>query len=360
MRIGIDAHILGKGSGGVERFVANLVKLLPEQMPDCEFIVFIGKHAVGKLELPARSNLRCETLLSANPLIERSVLLPWLCRQHRLDALIVQRLAPWACGRTQLLTVVHDITPIKFPAAYRGLSNTLVRCFTGNSVRRSVLVFTPTQTIADEVTQHFALPSGRCRPFYNGVDAAWFHSGPGLVRQDYIFVSGAIEARKNLETLLRARALLGDRLPWQIWIAGGVRDARYRDELLQLASELGIADELRWLGFVSEAELRTLYREARAFVTASRDEGFNIPPLEAMACATPVCCSDIPVHRELFEGAALFFPTESADALAAALLRLQQEPELVASLSSGARQCVARLSWPAMAQRVAAELRTIM
>lgn len=360
MRIGIDAHVLGKGSGGVERFLSWLVELLPTCLPQHQFVVFINRQAAGKVPLPQHANVEYVTLASANPLIERSLLLPWLVRRHRLDQLLIQRLAPWLCGRCQLITTVHDITPLKFPAAYPGLSNTLVRLFTGNSVRRSALVLTPTRVIADEVSQWFALPPARVVPFYNGVDTqAFCPPADTQARQPYIFISGAIEKRKNLETLLRARAALGPAFPWRVRIAGGVRNGAYRQELEQLVQQLGLQQQVDWLGFVSEDELIRLYQQASVFVTTSRDEGFNIPPLEAMACGTPVLCSDIAVHRELFAEGAQLFATEDDRALAQLLQQLADDARLRAEWSARGRQCAQHYSWSAMADRVARALQDI-
>jgi glycosyltransferase involved in cell wall biosynthesis len=258
-----------------------------------------------------------------------------------------------------LVVTVHDLTPLKYPQAYRGLTNVLIRFLTGDSVRRARLVLTPTQVIADEVAQRFSQPAGKIAPFYNGVDTQVFSPKTTISTLPYIFTSGAIEARKNIETLLRARALLGSDFPWQVWIAGGVRDASYRITLESLVNELGLADQVSWLGFVDEVQLVALYQGAKAFVTASRDEGFNIPPLEAMACDIPVLCSDIPVHRELFDGAAMFFPPESHETLAAALSRLHDDAVLNEHLRKQARDCVNRLSWPAMVRRVAAALKKL-
>jgi glycosyltransferase involved in cell wall biosynthesis len=196
-------------------------------------------------------------------------------------------------------------------------------------------------------------------PFYNGVDQDFFRPGQTTSATPYIFTSGAIEARKNIETLLRARAALGKDFPWQVWIAGGVRDALYREQLDALVKELDIETQVRWLGFVEEHHLVELYQGAKAFVTASRDEGFNIPPLEAMACGSPVLCSDIPVHRELFDPAAIFFPTDGHEVLADALKRLQEGSEWTERRREEGRACVERLSWKSTARRVAAALTTV-
>ena len=365
MRIGIDAHVLGKGLGGVERFLRHVVEELPRVAPQHEYVIFMNRQAVRDGLLQAAANVKIVPLAVSNPLIERSLLLPWLIRRHRLDALMVQRLAPWFCGRCKLVLTVHDITPLKFPREYRGLTNRLVQLLTGDSVRRADLIFTPTQTIADEVRSYFGVKDTPIRPFYNGVDVQSFSRAPGEMQpaqliekqgicRPYIFVSGAIEARKNLETIYRAVGALAPDHPVDLVLAGSIRDQAYADRLANLAQTLGIESRVRRLGFVEEDLLVALYQQALAYTTASRDEGFNIPPLEAMACGIPVICSDIPVHRELFEGSALFFPVDSAEALANCIRQVITAPESLKHLRENGNALVARLNWRATGERVAA------
>jgi glycosyltransferase involved in cell wall biosynthesis len=115
-----------------------------------------------------------------------------------------------------------------------------------------------------------------------------------------------------------------------------------------------VTDRIRHLGFVSEVELVELYANAALCIAASRDEGFNMLPLEAMTCGAPVVCSDIAVHRELFENAATFFPTENAPLLAEAIGSALRDPHGPRHLAAGVEACIARLSWAAMARRMAA------
>jgi len=360
MRIGIDAHILGKGAGGVERFLYEVVCRLPARMPQCHFVVFVGAGVAQELAMPAASNVEYVELASVNPLVERSVLMPWLRFRHRLDMLMIQRVAPWGCGQCQLVTVVHDITPLKYPDDYRGVTNMLVRLLTGSSVRRSALIFTPTQTIADEVARYFSQPAAKFRPFYNGVDGAQFRPGRAEGVPDYVFVAGAVEPRKNLEAIIRGFAEFRQEAHWQLRIAGKVRDEDYGRRMRDLVGELGVEKDVVWLGFMDEAALQAAYRDARVFVAASWDEGFNIPPLEALASGIPVLCSDIAVHRELFDGAALFFPPDAPTSLAQQLRRVAWDDTAVSGLLPAAKACVARLNWDATAERVADALQELI
>lgn len=318
MIIGIDAHVLGKGVGGVERFVREILIRLVQLTPEFDYVIFLNKQEFTRQSEENSylllNNVRFAQLAFANPLIERSVLMPWLCYQYKLDALFVQRLLPWFCGNTRQIVAIHDLTPIKFPKQYLGLTNKLVRLLTPGTVQRADLILTPTTAIGSEIKTFYGNVKAPIVAFYNGVDTQVFkpsatpkslnHLG---INQPYILTAGAIERRKNIETLYDMMALLADHKDLKLVVVGGIRDQTYANELKQKIIDLGLLNRVITLGYLDEHDLIALYQQAEFFVTASRDEGFNLPPLEAMACGTAVVCSDIAVHRELFEGCAAFF-----------------------------------------------------
>ena len=370
MRIGIDAHVLGKGIGGVERFLKQMVEWLPRSSADHEYVVFVNRDAANARMIKPQANVQIVPLVTANPLIERSLIIPWLIRRHRLDTLIVQRLCPWFCGRCKLILTIHDLTPLKFPKAYRGLTNHLIRLLTDGSVRRSSLILTPTQTIAAEVKAYFKLKTKPVIAYYNGVDVTCFKpniskgTAQGCldrlgIRGPYMFTSGAIEARKNLEIIYDAVAAIAHDVPISLVIVGKIRDKGYAAYLSRRARSLGIEDKVQHIGFVEEATLVALYQNVSGFITASRDEGFNMPPLEAMSCGAPIICSDIPVHRELFDGCALFFPADSKVDLVTQIYKLLNTPEAHHQLRDAASSLASRFTWQAASERIATGLEAL-
>jgi glycosyltransferase involved in cell wall biosynthesis len=368
MRIGIDGHVLGKNIGGVERFVYELVQHLPNIAAEHQYIVFVTKAQYAKLQassVPIPPNVQFKPLLLSNPLLERLLVLPWLVYQHKLDALLIQRLAPWFCGSCKLIVTIHDLTPIKLAHAYKGLSNVLVRLLTKSSILRASLILTPTSTIKSEIQAYCPTASMPIVPFYNGVDISKFHqtelsnNQPALVAKPYLLTVGAIEQRKNIETMLGAMALMPSS-DLKLVILGSIRAPHYHAEMLQLVTTLQLQDRVKWIRFIEEDGLVNLYRNATLFIAASRDEGFNLPPLEAMACATPVLCSDIAVHRELFEGAATFFATESAEDLVQKINeRLQNNTETHA-LTEAALERAKFYNWTQTTRNVADAIKRIV
>jgi glycosyltransferase involved in cell wall biosynthesis len=117
-----------------------------------------------------------------------------------------------------------------------------------------------------------------------------------------------------IRAVSRLRERVGRTVLWQhvgrrAWIS--------EEEVALLASS-----QCEWLGVVSDAELRDLYARSHVFLSLSFMEGFNIPLVEAMGQGTPAVVSDLPVHREVGEGGALYVQADDADAAACALHRL--------------------------------------
>ncbi len=369
MRIGIDAHVLGKNAGGVERFVRELVQQLPQQTPQHEYVVFVTRQQFAALAaaepLPAR--IRYVPLAFANPLLERLLVLPWLVHKHELDALLVQRLAPWFCGACKLIVTIHDLTPIKYAAAYKGISNVLVRLLTRNTIQRAAMILTPTLAIKAEIKRYCPSVKAPIHAFYNGVDSAAFSRAAartearpaGVPAAKYLLSVGAIERRKNLETLHAMMPLLKAEPAMQLVIIGGVRDRAYYHELQAQLAELGLAQRVHYHGYMSEDLLIAMYQHAHVFITASKDEGFNIPPLEAMACSIPVVCSDIAVHQELFTGAAQFYETLSPRSLALSVQLVLANENLRQTMVTGGHEKIALYTWHNTASNVASALRVL-
>jgi glycosyltransferase-like protein len=139
----------------------------------------------------------------------------------------------------------------------------------------------------------------------------------------YVLSVGGIEPRKGTADLVEAIALLRRRDPTVAWVVAGgetLFDYRdYRDRVLARASELGVAPVL--LGTVAQDDLPGLVAGAAAFAFPSTKEGFGMAAMEALAAGIPLVTRDLPVLREVFDGAADFAtdPPGFADALARAL-----------------------------------------
>ena len=124
-----------------------------------------------------------------------------------------------------------------------------------------------------------------------------------------------------------------------------------------MRAEVRRAEREGWLvhlGYVDDAQLAALYREALVVVFPTLYEGFGLPAVEAMWAETPLVCSDLPVLREVTGGAALFAPAERPDLFAEHVRELLSNPELRGDLVAAGRNRVAELSWQRTADLTAA------
>ncbi len=177
----------------------------------------------------------------------------------------------------------------------------------------------------------------------NGVDFARFASAVAHGDEPYVLAVGGIEPRKGTLDLVEAMALVQRREPWPLVIAGGETLFDYR--AYRAAVEERIADlavDVRVLGPVDHDALPALMAGARAFAFPSTKEGFGLAAMEALAAGVPVVTRDLPVLREVFDGA-VRFAAEPAG-FAAALLAPGS-----AELREAGKALARRHSWDAAA-----------
>lgn len=177
----------------------------------------------------------------------------------------------------------------------------------------------------------------------------------------FIMYSGAMEPRKNAERLLQAFAMLGDRTlaGLQLVIAGNVHSndmIRFRS----LATQLGVAGQVVYTGYITDEELILLYSASSVYVFPSLHEGFGLPALEAMACGAPTIGSDTTSVPEVIGRAdALFDPTSVAD-MTRSIRRVLEDASFAASLREHAPLQAARFSWDTTAIKALQEFERVV
>jgi glycosyltransferase involved in cell wall biosynthesis len=180
---------------------------------------------------------------------------------------------------------------------------------------------------------------------------------PGAIE---ILHVGSTIPRKRVDLLLRIVAAARTKFPnLRLVKAGGALDADQQ----RLARELSLEDSIAAMPFVEPAVLAALYRRAALLLLPSEAEGFGLPIVEAMACATPVIASDIPVLREIGAEAAVYCAVADVPAWSAALVAMLSEraanPERWAARRAAAIRQASRFSWATYADRCAALYREI-
>ena len=244
--------------------------------------------------------------------------------------------------RAHGVVTVHDLAfldrPDQLAPQQRDLPDLVER-----SVARAAVVCTPSAAVAQQVVQQLGIPAQRIMVTPLGVDRSWLNAvAPaetlrtklGLPPRYLLFV-GAAQPRKGLDVLLEAHASQPGLAP--LVLAGPAG----------WGPTLTASPRVRTVGYLNEADLRCVVAGATALVLPSRDEGFGLPVLEAMATGVPVVCSDLPALREIADGLATLVSPEDPAALAAALAAVAGYDPVGAAAR---RAHAARYTWQACAE----------
>ena len=162
----------------------------------------------------------------------------------------------------------------------------------------------------------------------------------------YLLYVGNHKPHKNVARLVQALARLREKSSLRLLLAGPVEPA-----LLNVARTVGVADRIVFLGHVRDERLPALYRGAVAFVFPSLHEGFGLPPLEAMACGTPVVSSMTTSLPEVVGDAAVAVDPLDVDSIATGIDRVAGDEQLRTELRSRGLVQAARFSWDETARR---------
>jgi glycosyltransferase involved in cell wall biosynthesis len=166
----------------------------------------------------------------------------------------------------------------------------------------------------------------------------------------YVLYLGGFDVRKNLATVLGTYRWVGPALgeSCPLVIAGKLpeRDTAFTPDPRRLMGEEGVDEGLvHFSGFVKETDKPALYRGAVAFIFPSLYEGFGLPPLEALACGTPVVASNATSLPEVVGDAGVLLSPFDAEGMAGALIRLATDEGFHVEMSRRALDQAARFSW---------------
>jgi glycosyltransferase involved in cell wall biosynthesis len=254
-------------------------------------------------------------------------------------------LAPVAVRRH--IVCIHDLNTRLAPESYSPLFRLAHRLILPALGRRAAAVTTVSAFSRDMLVAHGVAPRGKIVVTHNGADhvARWDASraAPPPPGRPYALCLGRAERHKNLDLLLRLAPLL-DALGLDLRMAGSLDPEAVR------ARAGGLPPGLRLLGRIGDDALRRELDGALCFLFPSLTEGFGLPAVEAMACGCPVVAAPAGSLPEVCGDAALYADPDDPAAWAAAVARIQAEPDLGARLQEAGRARAARFAWRSIAE----------
>jgi len=389
MRVAINGWFWDNPTTGSGQYTRRLVEGLVTLEPDLELTLVAPRGwwfqvsrltpHVSRATQPETWNLKPETGGLRKVWFEQ-IAFPCACRHLDADVAHVPYWAPPLVPSVPTVVTIHDLIPLLL-REYRG--GPLVRLYTAlvsATARGSALVLTDSEASRRDIIARLGLPTERVRVVYLAADRRYTpapapdsltREKPGFAagfaerfQKRYVLYLGSFDVRKNVATVLGtyrwAGPAIGEQCP--LVIAGRLpeRDTPFAPDPRRLAREQGVDERfVRFIGVVDEADKPALYRDAVAFIFPSRYEGFGLPPLEALACGTPVVGSDAASIPEIVGSAGVLLPPDDAEGMADALIRLATDGGFRAELSRRALAQAARFSWEHTARETLAAYRDV-
>lgn len=242
---------------------------------------------------------------------------------------------------------IYDLIYVNFPQESDERKQLYFHYVVRPAVRRSYKVITNSEFSRQEIIHWAKVPEHKVVNASCGVDLSFKPQGPRYQPGfPYLLYVGSHSYRKNLTRLFRALARL-DRIDIRLLLTGNPSS-----ELEAELQRLGLVGRVLFTGFVPDEQMPAYYRGAEALVFPSLYEGFGLPPLEAMACGTPVITSNVCSLPEVVGNAGIMVDPYDTDALAGAIERVLSDSALRIELQQRGIIQAQRFSWERTAQRI--------
>jgi glycosyltransferase involved in cell wall biosynthesis len=356
VRIAVNAANLPDHAAGIGYYARKLYETLAES-PEVESVVVFASAGAA----PYLRDIHPKVEVRAYPLrgiLAKSVfgqlILPMLARGFDVVHSIGN--VPALGWRGPQLVTVHDLCHKALPARF-GLAKNLYLSagFALAARRRDVRMVCVSRNTRDDLLRWYPDCAGRAVVVHSA--CKFSPAGSEVSRGDDLLCVGTLEPGKNLILAFRALALLkAEGLTPRLNVVGA--NGWGQSDLPRKLAELGVADQVRFLGRLDEEALRRLYGESRCLLFPSRYEGFGFPILEAQSQGCPVVVADNSCMREVGgEDSAVYFRDDDARALADAVRALLRDEDRQGALRARGLANVARFSWRSAAEGTLAALK---
>jgi glycosyltransferase involved in cell wall biosynthesis len=298
----------------------NLVAELTKQDSQNEYLFFSSEE---------NPDFKGKTVLVDAPhySLKEQLWLPFLLCREKLDLMHFPQFNVPVLYFGRYIVTIHDLikhtsrgaeTTTKAPWFY-WLKYLGYKIVFWSAVKRAFRILVPSRFVKSELIKKYQLPPEKIVVTFEGAtkEISPSHSlvssqsqilGKYAIKKPYLLYVGSVYPHKNIERLIEAVKIL--KINLVIVCARNVFWERLKSKVQKMNAE----PLVNLVGFIPDSELGFLYREASAYVFPSLSEGFGLPGLEAMAQKVPVLASDIPVFREIYQNAAVYFdPLDTKD-----------------------------------------------
>ncbi len=332
MRIALNGIFFDRPTTGSGQYLRALLLALAQRDLEDEYIVVVPQDDLTGTEVRALNDISPRAFLYPEDVSLRrfnenlgkvwfeQIAFSNVCRRERVAIAHVPYFAPPLSPATHTVVTIHDLIPMILPL-YRGSFG--VRLYTqlvAAAARRADAIIADSECSKRDIVGRLGIDPARVHVIYLAADARYQPiSDPASLAalprkyalpEKFLLYLGGFDQRKNVRVIVEAFALLPEiyKEGYRLVFAGVTlgSDSEFFPDPRRIAHEAGLADDaVQFIGWVPEEDKPALYASATAFLFPSLYEGFGLPPLEAMACGTPVIASDVASLPEVVGDAAL-------------------------------------------------------
>jgi glycosyltransferase involved in cell wall biosynthesis len=361
-RVCLDLSPAVHQHAGLGRYAQELLLALAVTDGQNEYVVFYNNPATARVDPTLERFPKITTPLSYKPWrlsamlahfarIPQDPLFPGVDLFHATDHLL-----PYF-RRIKSVFTLHDLIFLFHPETHKPLNRWFLTLMMPRFLRAADAVIAVSECTKRDAVRFYGIPEEKITVIYEGVNPRFRLASPEAIAavraryglpEHFILYVGTIEPRKNLTALLEAfHHLLATHDLRLVFV--GKKGWLYEGFFRRLR-ELGLEDRVIFTGYVPDEDLPAIYSAADLFVFPSLYEGFGLPVLEAMACGTPVVCSNTSSLPEVAGDAALLVDPADVRALAGAMERVLTDETLRADLQARGLEQARRFSWARAAQ----------
>jgi len=311
--------------------------------------------------------------------LERLFTLPYELNKREVDVVYFPYYYPMLAGavaftKKKKVLTIHDLVPLLYPQTQPSKIEARLWAAT---MKRFIRSFSKLTTVSEHTKQdvvvHFGIPAEMIDVIYPGCNPAFRRISDEAERVllsqllrdhfgldfPFILFVGTLEPRKNVQRILQAFAILKSQGYPHKLVLVGKKGWKY-EPVFRTISELHLTEDVIWTGYAKIEEMVALYNFADVFVFPSLYEGFGSPPLEAMACGTPVVTSNISSLPEVVGDAALLASPENVEEIANAMVSIIEDTELKKKLAFKGLERAKQFTWEKTAEKTWSLLQSIL
>lgn len=372
MRIAIDYTAAARQGAGIGRYARELIDAILASTSTHDFVLLTAAAGLGEAWTRAQRQLR-ETAAHPAGLVFRDLPITddWMARLWQRLHLPLP--AEWITGRvdafyspdfvlpplrrrTRALLTVHDLSFLRHPETFPPKLGAYLNRAVPRSVACADHILADSEATRRDLLELLDVPPDKVTTLYGGVTARFnptaadgerlrLQTQYGVGARPYILAVGTVQPRKNYIRLMEACDPLAAQRDLDLVIVG--RPAWLSEPIVAAAEQ---RPYVHLMGFFADADLPALYRQAEALAFPSVYEGFGFPPLEAMACGTPVVASTASSVPEVVGDAGLLLDPLDVPAWTTALMQILDDQDLRARLRNAGLTRAATFTWARTAQ----------